>query len=109
MSLKIAINGFGRIGRNFFRTAYQNRQLDIVAINDITDSRTLAHLLKYDSLFGIFAETVGHGEGFIEVAGKKIKVFASKNPAELPWKELGIDRWSNRPACSPRSLTPRNT
>ncbi|MCK7466837.1 MAG: glyceraldehyde 3-phosphate dehydrogenase N-terminal domain-containing protein [Desulfosudis oleivorans] len=62
-----------------------------MAINDITDTKTLAHLLKYDSTFGIFAEEVGHGDGFIQVGGSKIKVTAIKNPAELPWKELGID------------------
>ncbi len=91
MSIKIAINGFGRIGRLFLRTAYKTAKLDIVAINDITDPKTLAHLLKYDSVFGIFSEDVGHGDGFIQVGAKKIKVSAVKNPAELPWKELGID------------------
>ncbi len=91
MSIKVAINGFGRIGRLFFRTAYQNPRLDIVAINDVTDAKTLAHLLKYDSIFGILQEDVTHCDNSIEVAGKKIKVSAVKNPAELPWKELGID------------------
>ena len=91
MSYKVAINGFGRIGRNFLRTAYKTPGIEIVAINDITDTRTLAHLLKYDSTFGIFAEDVGHGDGFIQVGAQKIKVSAVKNPAELPWKELGID------------------
>jgi glyceraldehyde 3-phosphate dehydrogenase len=91
MSIKVAINGFGRIGRNFLRTAYKSPGLDIVAINDITDAKTLAHLLKYDSIFGIFNEEVSHGDGFIQVAGKKIKVSAVKNPQELPWNELGID------------------
>ena len=91
MSYKIAINGFGRIGRNFLRGAYQNRELDIVAINDVTDAKTLAHLLKYDSIFGIFSEKVTFGDGFIDVGGKKIKVTAIKNPEELPWKELGVN------------------
>jgi glyceraldehyde 3-phosphate dehydrogenase len=91
MSYKVAINGFGRIGRNFLRTAYKTPGIEIVAINDITDTRTLAHLLKYDSTFGIFAEDVGHGDGFIQVGTRKIKVSAIKSPAELPWKELGID------------------
>ena len=91
MSYKIAINGFGRIGRNFLRGAYQNSELDIVAINDVTDAKTLAHLLKYDSIFGIFSEKVTFGDGFIDVGGKKIKVTAIKNPEELPWKELGVD------------------
>jgi len=91
MSMKVSINGFGRIGRLFLRTAYKNQELEIVAINDITDPKTLAHLLKYDSIFGIFPESVSHGDGFIKVGEKKIKVTAIKNPAELPWKELGID------------------
>ena len=91
MSMKVAINGFGRIGRLFLRTAYLHPGIDIVAINDITDARTLAHLLKYDSVFGIFQENVDHGDGFIQIGEKKIKVSAIKNPAELPWKELGID------------------
>jgi glyceraldehyde 3-phosphate dehydrogenase len=91
MSMKVAINGFGRIGRLFLRTAYRSPEMEIAAINDITDARTLAHLLKYDSIFGIFPENVTHGEGFIKVGEKKIKVTAIKNPAELPWKELGID------------------
>jgi glyceraldehyde 3-phosphate dehydrogenase len=91
MSYKVAINGFGRIGRNFLRTAHKTPGIEIVAVNDITDTRTLAHLLKYDSTFGIFAEDVGHGDGFIQVGARKIKVSAIKNPAELPWKELGID------------------
>jgi len=91
MSFKVAINGFGRIGRNFLRTAYKTPGIEIVAINDITDTRTLAHLLKYDSTFGIFAEDVGHGDGFIQVGSRKIKVSAIKSPADLPWKELGID------------------
>ncbi len=91
MSYQVAINGFGRIGRLFLRTAYKTPGIEIAAINDIADTRTLAHLLKYDSTFGTFAEEVGHGEGFISVAGRKIRATAVKNPAELPWKELGID------------------
>ncbi|HUU06240.1 MAG TPA: type I glyceraldehyde-3-phosphate dehydrogenase [Patescibacteria group bacterium] len=91
MNIKVAINGFGRIGRLFLRTAYRHPGIEIAAINDITDPKTLAHLLKYDSIFGIFSENVAHGDGFIQVGAKKIKVTAIKNPAELPWKELGID------------------
>ncbi|TFG79852.1 MAG: type I glyceraldehyde-3-phosphate dehydrogenase [Chrysiogenales bacterium] len=91
MSIKVAINGFGRIGRLFLRTAYRHADIEIAAINDITDAKTLAHLLKYDSIFGILPENVGYGDGFIQVGEKKIKVTAIKNPAELPWKELGID------------------
>ena len=91
MKHKIAINGFGRIGRLFLRTAYKTPGIEIVAINDIADTRTLAHLLKYDSTFGTFGEDVGHGEGFIRVGGRRISASAVRNPAELPWKELGID------------------
>lgn len=91
MSFNVAINGFGRIGRLFLRTAYKTPGIEITAINDITDAKTLAHLLKYDSVFGIFQEEVSHGDGFIQVGARKIKVTAIKNPAELPWKELGID------------------
>jgi glyceraldehyde 3-phosphate dehydrogenase len=90
MAIRIAINGFGRIGRNFLRASYKNPELDIVAVNDITDAKTLAHLLKYDSIFGIFREEVKAGPDFIEVAGKKIKVLALKKPEELPWKELNV-------------------
>jgi glyceraldehyde 3-phosphate dehydrogenase len=91
MSMKVAINGFGRIGRLFFRAAYQSPGMEILVVNDITDAKTLAHLLKYDSIFGIFAEDVSHGDEYIQVGKKKIKVTAIKNPAELPWQELGID------------------
>lgn len=88
---RVAINGFGRIGRNVFRASFKNPEIDIVAINDITDARTLAHLLKYDSVFGIFEEDVKYGDDYIEVAGKRIKVTAIRNPEELPWKEDNID------------------
>ena len=91
MKMKVAINGFGRIGRLFLRAAYNSAGMEIVAINDITDAKTLAHLLKYDSVFGIFSENVSHGEDFIQVGTKKIRVTAIKNPEELPWRDLGID------------------
>ncbi len=91
MSVKVGINGFGRIGRNFFRAAYGDPALDIVAVNDITDARTLAHLLKYDSVHGRFGETVTVGDNAIGVAGKEIRVLASKDPAELPWGKLGVE------------------
>ncbi|WP_058486214.1 type I glyceraldehyde-3-phosphate dehydrogenase [Defluviitalea phaphyphila] len=87
---KIAINGFGRIGRNAFKVAMA-RGLDIVAINDLTNPETLAHLLKYDSCFGKFDGTVEVKEGALVVNGKEIKVTAERNPAGLPWKELGVD------------------
>ncbi|OSS42671.1 NAD-dependent glyceraldehyde-3-phosphate dehydrogenase [Desulfurella amilsii] len=89
--MRVAINGFGRIGRIFFRIASDYKDLEIVAINDLTDTRTLAHLLKYDTNHGIFQKEVGFDESNIIVNGKKIKVFAKKDPAELTWKELDID------------------
>ncbi len=90
MSVKIGINGFGRIGRNFFRAAkQQGKDWDFVAVNDITDSRTLAHLLKYDSVLGTFDAEVGVAEDGIAVNGDVLKVLAVRDPAELPWKELG--------------------
>ncbi len=92
MSIKVAINGFGRIGRNVFKAGYKKEELEIVAINDITDAKTLAHLLKYDSVFGKFEADVSvEGEDVLVVDGKKIKVYSEKDPAQLPWKELGID------------------
>lgn len=87
---RIAINGFGRIGRNAFKVAVE-KGLDIVAINDLTDADTLAHLLKYDSMFGKFDGSVVVNNGNLVVNGKEIKVLAQRNPAELPWSELGID------------------
>jgi len=90
MAIKVGINGFGRIGRNFFRAAYKDTALDIVAVNDITDAKTLAHLLKYDSVHGRFDEKVEAKGDRIVVAGKEILVFAAKDPSELPWKKLGV-------------------
>ena len=87
----VAINGFGRIGRNFFRASYRNPEMKIVAINDVTDAATLAHLLKYDFVFGRFQEEVKAGEGWIEVAGQRVQVTAIRNPEELPWKAVGVD------------------
>ncbi|MGZ8428594.1 MAG: type I glyceraldehyde-3-phosphate dehydrogenase [Candidatus Deferrimicrobiaceae bacterium] len=90
MAIKVGINGFGRIGRNFFRAAYKDPALDIVAVNDITDAKTLAHLLKYDSVHGRFDEKVEAKGDRLVVAGKEILVFAAKDPAELPWNKLGV-------------------
>lgn len=87
---KIAINGFGRIGRNAFKIAME-RGLDIVAINDLTSPATLAHLLKYDSLHGKFDGAVEVKENSLVVNGKEVKIFAEKDPANLPWKELNVD------------------
>jgi glyceraldehyde 3-phosphate dehydrogenase len=91
MSLRVAINGFGRIGRNFLRTAWGCSEFDIVALNDLTDSKTLAHLLKYDSVHGIFNTDVKVGNGSITVGGKEIKALAVTEPEKLPWKDLGVD------------------
>ncbi len=91
MSVKIAINGFGRIGRNVLRAARNTSEFEIVAINDLTSPQTLAHLLKYDSIHGIFAADISTTEDGLKVDGKLIKVFSERDPAALPWKELGVD------------------
>ncbi len=88
---KIAINGFGRIGRPVLKNILDNKNLEVVAINDLTDAKTLAHLLKYDSSYGIYNRTVEAKEGAIAVDGKEIKIFAQKDPTNLPWRDLGID------------------
>jgi len=88
---KIAINGFGRIGRLTLRALLEKKDVEIVAINDLTDNKTLAHLLKYDSVHGKFNGTVDADDEYITINGKKIKAFAEKDPANLPWKELGVD------------------
>ena len=92
MSVKVGINGFGRIGRNAFKAAMaKNADFDIVAINDVTDPKTLAHLLKYDSCFGHFDGTIEAKDDAIIVNGKSIQITAVRNPAELPWKEMGVE------------------
>ncbi len=91
MAVKVGINGFGRIGRNIFRAAIDDKNIEIVAVNDITDAATLAHLLKYDSILGILDADVKPLENAISVNGKTVKVLAKKDPAELPWKDLGVD------------------
>ncbi|GAA4488769.1 type I glyceraldehyde-3-phosphate dehydrogenase [Microbacterium panaciterrae] len=92
MSVKIGINGFGRIGRNYFRAALeQGADIEIVAVNDLTDNKTLAHLLKYDSVGGVLKADVSYDESSITVDGKQIKAFAERDPANLPWGELGVD------------------
>lgn len=89
--LKIGINGFGRIGRNVFRAALNDPQVKIVAINDLTDSKTLAHLLKYDSLLGTLPLAVEAGEGELRIDGNAVKVFSQRDPAEIPWSSVGVD------------------
>ncbi len=92
MNTKIAINGFGRIGRQTFKRIIEKYpDLDVVAINDLTDTKTLAHLLKYDSNYGIFDKEISAGVDSIIVDGKEYKVLAEKNPEKLPWKKLGVD------------------
>ena len=88
---KIAINGFGRIGRMCFRSLINNPHVEVVAINDLTDVKTLAHLLKYDSVHGRFGHAVDHNADSIIVNGKAIKIYAAKDPATLPWGDLGIE------------------
>lgn len=89
--VKLGINGFGRIGRNVFRAALNNADVEVVAINDLTDVNTLAHLLKYDTTQGTLDATVVAGEGAIIVNGKEIKVFAERNPENLPWGQYGVE------------------
>ena len=89
MAVKVGINGFGRIGRNVLRASLGNTNIDFVAVNDLTSPATLAHLLKYDSILGNLKNKIQAGEGFIAVDGKKIKVFAEKDPALLPWDSVG--------------------
>src|SRR5512144_2160099 len=91
MAVRVAINGFGRIGRNVFRASEGNKDIEIVAINDLTDAKTLAHLLKWDSIFSCFHDEVKAGDGKLIVGGKEIAVVAKGDPAELPWKDLKID------------------
>lgn len=91
MSTRIAINGFGRIGRNAFKIAFDRDDVEVVAVNDLTDTKTLAHLLKHDSSYGTYAHEVGHDDTGIIVDGKHITVFAEKDPAALPWKDHDID------------------
>jgi len=109
MAIRVAINGFGRIGRNVVRAAQQlaGTELDFVAVNDLTDTKTLAHLLKYDSVHGRFAGEVEAADGAIIVNGDEMKVLSEKDPARLPWKELGVDvvlestgRFTDRDAAS---------
>jgi len=91
MSVKIGINGFGRIGRLVFRVAMERENFDVVQINDLTDAKTLAHLLKYDSIHGVYNKDIKVDGDAIVVDGKKIKVSAEKDPAALPWGQLGVD------------------
>jgi glyceraldehyde 3-phosphate dehydrogenase len=91
MSVRVGINGFGRIGRLVLRAGFQGKDLDIVAVNDVTDTKTLAHLLKYDSVHGIMDAEIKAKDSAIVVNGKEIKTFQVKEPEKLPWKDLGVD------------------
>src|SRR5256885_2116643 len=91
MSIKVGINGFGRIGRNIMRAAMAHKDVDIVAVNDLTDAATLAHLLKYDSILGNLHATITASGDRISVDDREFRVLAIKDPAQLPWKDLGVD------------------
>src|SRR3712207_9334803 len=92
MPVRVGINGFGRIGRNVFRAAQESgADVEVVAVNDITDAATLAHLLKYDSVYGPFPGTVEVGDGLLRIDGREVKVLAETDPAQLPWGDLGAD------------------
>jgi len=92
MAVRVAINGFGRVGRCFLRSAYeQGADIEVVAVNDLVDTETLAHLLRYDSVFGRFPGDVGAAPGGIEVGGRLVRTFAETEPRTLPWRELGVD------------------
>ncbi len=91
MAVRVGINGFGRIGRNVMRAGLNKKELEFVAVNDLTDAQTLAHLLKYDSVHGKLGVRVEAKKDAISVDGKDVKVFAIKDPGQLPWKDLGVD------------------
>ncbi|MBF0554327.1 MAG: type I glyceraldehyde-3-phosphate dehydrogenase [Nitrospirae bacterium] len=91
MAVKIGVNGFGRIGRNYFRACMESKEIEIVAINDITDAKTLAHLLKYDSVVGNLHADVSAKDDSLIVNGKSIKITAERDPANLPWKAMGVE------------------
>lgn len=91
MAVKVGINGFGRIGRNVFRAGLSSSEFEIVAVNDITDAKTLGHLLKYDSVIGNFSGSVEVKDGTLVVNGKPLKILSEKDHTKLPWKDLGVD------------------
>src|SRR5713226_8569152 len=102
MPIKVGINGFGRIGRNIVRASLGNPAIEFVAVNDITDSHTLAHLLKYDSVLGNLQQKVTHTDDSIAVDGKSFRVFKIKDPGRLIGRRSGRKSSLNRQACSPR-------
>src|SRR6476661_2009578 len=91
MAIKVGINGFGRIGRAVVRTWLGTDDIELVGVNDLTDTKTLAHLLKYDSIMGNLEHSISHGEGTINVEGDVFRVFSEKDPSLIPWEEVGAD------------------
>jgi glyceraldehyde 3-phosphate dehydrogenase len=91
MSLKVAVNGFGRIGRMVFRAGFKNEDIDFIAVNDLTDPKTLAHLVKYDSVHGVLDADVSSTDHSLIVNGKEIEIFKEREPSKLPWKDLGVE------------------
>ena len=91
MAVKVGINGFGRIGRNIFRTALGDKEIDFVGVNDITDTKTLAHLLKYDSVLGNLHHDISASENGITVEGEEFRVFSERDPAKIPWESVGAE------------------
>src|SRR5213075_3453845 len=106
MAVKVGINGFGRIGRNIFRTALDDNDINFVAVNDITDTKTLAHLLKYDSVLGNLHHQISASENGIKVEDHELRVFSERDPAAIPWESVGAQIVSNQPAASPKRKTP---
>ena len=109
MAVKVGINGFGRIGRNVLRAALGNKEIDFVAVNDLTSPATLAHLLKYDSILGNLPNEIASGEDFISVDGKKIKVWAERDPAKLPWADVGAQVVIETSGDPSAAITPRDS
>lgn len=110
MTIRVGINGFGRIGRNFFRAVKsQGADIEIVGVNDLTDTKTLAHLLKYDSILGTLQAEVSHTADSITVDGHTFKVIAERDPANLPWGELGVDVVIESTGIFTKATRPRST
>jgi glyceraldehyde 3-phosphate dehydrogenase len=108
MAIKVGINGFGRIGRNIMRAALAHNDVDVVAVNDITDAATLAHLLKYDSVLGNLSVPVSATADTIKVGSDQFKVLAVKDPGQLPWKDLGVEVVFESTGSSPSGKTRPN-
>ena len=109
MPVKVGINGFGRIGRNIFRASLGDPEIEIVAVNDITDSKTLAHLLKYDSILGNLTEQGDAHRRHDHRRRQDRQGFRRRIPAQIDWASVGARSWSNPPACSPRAPTRAST